>query len=169
MKQTEFKLFCELMKNSRRSDRELAKILRVSQPTVTRARRKLEKEGYIKEYTMLPDFGKLGFELMALTFIKYKEGITEKEMEEVTEVARRYEKENPKAVLMAVTGRGLGYERVIITFHKNYSSFAESIALIRQFPHRAVADIDSFLVPLSETHYLPCTFSAIADYLLTQK
>ena len=43
MKDFELKLISELMKNSRRSDRELAKILQVSQPTVTRVRTKLEK------------------------------------------------------------------------------------------------------------------------------
>ena len=36
LKDVELKLFSELMKNSRRSDRELAKVIGVSQPTVTR-------------------------------------------------------------------------------------------------------------------------------------
>jgi Mn-dependent DtxR family transcriptional regulator len=35
------------MKDSKRSDRELAKLFHVSQPTVTRIRAKLEKTGYI--------------------------------------------------------------------------------------------------------------------------
>jgi DNA-binding Lrp family transcriptional regulator len=48
------------MKNSRKSDRQLARAIGTSQPTVTRIRSRLEKEGYIKEYTMIPDFGKLG-------------------------------------------------------------------------------------------------------------
>lgn len=58
------------MKNSKRSDRELSKIVRVSQPTITRTR--LEREGYIKEYTIIPDFAKLGFELLAITFVKLR-------------------------------------------------------------------------------------------------
>lgn len=166
MKETEFKVFCELMKNSKRSDRELAKIVGISQPTVTRARRKLEEEGYVREYTLVPDFEKLGFELMAVSFIRYKKGITEEEMKKVNEAARKYEKEHPAAFLMAATGRGLGFERVFITFHKNYSSFIEATQRVRQLPFRAVADIDSFLVPLSESHYRPFTFSEIAEYLL---
>jgi len=44
MKETERKLFHELIKNSKRSDRELAKMLRVSQPTITRTRKRLENE-----------------------------------------------------------------------------------------------------------------------------
>ncbi|MFZ0965605.1 MAG: Lrp/AsnC family transcriptional regulator, partial [Candidatus Bathyarchaeia archaeon] len=60
MKKVELNLISELMKNSRQSDRNLAKVIGVSQPTVTRIRNKLEKEGYIREYTMIPDFSKLG-------------------------------------------------------------------------------------------------------------
>jgi DNA-binding Lrp family transcriptional regulator len=38
MKDVELRLISELLKNSRRSDRELAKVLHVSQPTVGRAK-----------------------------------------------------------------------------------------------------------------------------------
>jgi DNA-binding Lrp family transcriptional regulator len=168
MKETPFRIFCELMKNSRRSDRELAKAVGVSQPTVTRARKKLEEEGYIREYSLVPNFEKLGFELMALTFLRYKKGITTEEVKKVNEAAREYEKENPAAFLMAATGQGLGFERVFITFHRNYSSFVNTVRTVRQLPFRAVADIDSFIVPLSETHYRPFTFSEMAKYLATE-
>jgi DNA-binding Lrp family transcriptional regulator len=43
MKETALKLIAELMKNSRRSDRELAKAVGVSQPTVTRTIKKLAR------------------------------------------------------------------------------------------------------------------------------
>jgi len=42
------------MKNSRRSDKELAKILALSQPTISRKRTFLEKE-LIETYTIIPD------------------------------------------------------------------------------------------------------------------
>ncbi len=45
------KLLLELLKNSHRSDRQLAREMGTSQPTVTRMRNKLEKNGWIKEYT----------------------------------------------------------------------------------------------------------------------
>ena len=71
MKDLEIKMLSELMKNSRRSDRELAKAVGTSQPTATRIRTKLEKEGYVKEYTAIPDFIKIGYTIMALTFLKF--------------------------------------------------------------------------------------------------
>ena len=73
LKDVELKLISELMKNSRRSDRELAKVLGVSQPTVTRIRTRLEKEGHIKEYTMIPDFSQLGYQMMGVTLLKLRE------------------------------------------------------------------------------------------------
>ena len=73
MKNIELRLISELMKNSRRSDRELARVLGVSQPTVSRTIKKLEKEGYIREYTMIPDFSKLGYEIMGITSLRVEE------------------------------------------------------------------------------------------------
>lgn len=73
MKDIENRLIVELMKNRRRrrrSDRELAKVLDVSQPTVSRTRMKLEKEG-IFEYSLIPNFAKLRFEILAFTFSDY--------------------------------------------------------------------------------------------------
>ena len=60
------------MKNSHRSDRELAKASGISQPTVNRLIGRLQKKGVIKEYTMVPDFGKLGFNLMAIVMFRLK-------------------------------------------------------------------------------------------------
>ncbi|MGC9346262.1 MAG: Lrp/AsnC family transcriptional regulator, partial [Candidatus Bathyarchaeales archaeon] len=59
-------LLYEFMKNSKRSDRELAKAVGVSQPTITRMRKNLEKLGYIREYTIMPALEKLGFEIITL-------------------------------------------------------------------------------------------------------
>jgi len=73
VKDVELKLIYELIKNSRRSDRELAKAIGTSQPTVSRMIKKLKKEGAIREYTMIPDFSKLGYKIMALTFCSLKE------------------------------------------------------------------------------------------------
>src|SRR3989304_9887091 len=61
-------LLQELVKNSKRSDRDLAKILGVSQPTLTRMRKRLERDSYILDYTAIPNMTKLGFEITAFTF-----------------------------------------------------------------------------------------------------
>jgi len=69
VKDIEFRLVSELVKNSRRSDRELAKALGVSQPTVSRIRVRLEKQGLI-DYSAIPNMAQLGFEIIAVTLGK---------------------------------------------------------------------------------------------------
>ena len=59
LKPIDHKLLFELIKDSHRSDRQLAKALGVSQPTVTR-RRALLEENYIEGYTIIPKLGKIG-------------------------------------------------------------------------------------------------------------
>jgi len=51
-------LLREMIRNSRRSDRELAKALGTSQPTVTRNRKLLDP--YIRSYTVVTEFAQLG-------------------------------------------------------------------------------------------------------------
>lgn len=50
VKSTEMRLISELLKNSRRSDRQLAKALGVSQPTISRLLKKVENECLIGNY-----------------------------------------------------------------------------------------------------------------------
>jgi DNA-binding Lrp family transcriptional regulator len=67
LKDIDYKIISEHIKNSRISDRELAKKVGVSQPTITRKRTIYEKERLL-EYTSIPNFQKLGIEIMAFTF-----------------------------------------------------------------------------------------------------
>ena len=64
LKDLDFKILFELMRNSKRSDRELAREIGVSQPTVTRRRIKLEKN-VIEGYTAIPNWKNIGFKIMA--------------------------------------------------------------------------------------------------------
>jgi DNA-binding Lrp family transcriptional regulator len=127
------------MKNSRRSDRELARAIGTSQPTVTRTRARLEKERVIKEYTMIPDFSKLGFQILAITFLA-----VEKEPD-----SQKFRKafEN---VLMIERGIGLKYSHVVVSIHKDYSSYIEFERRLKQNRSWTVTDSASFLVYLNE-------------------
>jgi DNA-binding Lrp family transcriptional regulator len=170
MKNVELRLISELMKNGRKSDRELAKAIGVSQPTVTRARTKLEKEGIIKEYTMIPDFRKLGFEIMAVTFVKLKRDVSDEELSKLRKCSREIEKEKSEAILMAMNGMGLGYTGVFISFHNSYSSYLKAINRVKTIPNIDLSHIESFMINLiDEPHFQPLTLSAIANYLLMRK
>ena len=168
MKDVELKLIAELMKNSRRSDRELAKAIGVSQPTVSRMIRKLEKEGILKEYTAIPNFSKLGFEIMAITLVGLKKEPTEEELKGMERVGKEIGKANPIALLLGMDGMGLGFSRVFVSFHEDYSSYIELRRLVKANARLIDASrVESFIVSLvGEEPFQPLTLSTIASFLL---
>ena len=166
MKDIELRLVSELMKNSRRSDRELAKAIGVSQPTVSRMISKLEKEGTIKEYTMVPDFARLGFNVMAVLFFGKQETMKEEERLALQEAARELEKKTPQATITVVNGIGLNKGRMIIVFYRDYSSYAENLKLIKNLPHADPGEIESFLVNLNdERNFRTLSMKEVAHHL----
>jgi len=124
LKTIDYKLLSELMKDSRRSDRQLAKVLGTSQPTVSRRRVNLEKS-FIEGYTAIPKWEKIGFELVAFNFVKHK--IKFAKPEERKEAFRKVEEWMMKQpnVILAISGKGMGWDGIFVSFHKSYSDFAE--------------------------------------------
>lgn len=126
LKPIDYKLLFELMKDSHRSDRQLAKALGVSQPTVTRRRAMLEKN-YIEGYTIIPKFGKIGFELASFTFLKSK---LKQQVGQEKEIAMKKLNEwymNQPNVLVVQDGRGMGWDAVCVSLHKSFADFAKFI------------------------------------------
>jgi DNA-binding Lrp family transcriptional regulator len=168
MKTLELRLISELMKDSHVSDRKLAKRLGTSQPTVSRLRSRLEEEGYIKEYTIIPDFNKLGYKIMALTFVRLKATITSKVVEEARKVAAESLKTGPYEIVMLERGIGCASHGVVISYHRNYTSYKKLRKWLEQFAFLDIDRIDSFLIDLNDkVRYRPLTFKALAQDLLT--
>jgi len=167
MKEIERRLISELMKNSRRSDRDLAKAIGVSQPTVSRTLKKLEKEGAIREYTAIPDFAKLGYTLLAVTFVKLQKHLTQDEIEKARESTKHIIKGNLNFIMLE-RGMGMQFDGVFISFHEDYASFTKHMEWLKQFDFVEVASIQSFIVNLKdEIHYRSLTLSTLAKHVLT--
>jgi len=159
------KLVCELIKNSRRSDRELAKIVGVSQPTVSRIRTRLEREGVI-HYSGVPDLGKLGYEIIAMTFGNWKH--KQYPDTEVTK-AQDFIEKHPSIIFVS-TGRGNNSDGVAISVHKNYSDYAEFVQEIRSEWGECMQTTDSFLISLGSDNVLrPLSLRYIAECLEKEK
>jgi DNA-binding Lrp family transcriptional regulator len=170
MKDIELRLIAELMRNSRRSDRELARVLGVSQPTISRMIKKLEKERYIKEYSAIPDFSKLGFELMSFTLIKLKgqtaEAVITEKGEQIMEMSRK----TPFSDIIAVGGMGLDADGIVVTFHEDYSSYTGFMDVIRSHSLVDVGETKSFLVSLAGgSQFRTLTLSEMANYIMKMK
>jgi DNA-binding Lrp family transcriptional regulator len=138
LKSVDRKLLKELFKNSRRSDRELSRSIGMSQPTITRRRTNLEKS-LLEGYTAIPKWEKIGFEIVAFTFVKHRIKFVKKEVrEQVFNNVREWMKKQP-CVLLAIDGLGMGYDAVFVSVHKNYSDFTE-------FINRHNSDLAEFLI-----------------------
>jgi DNA-binding Lrp family transcriptional regulator len=170
MKEIERKLLSELMKNSRRSDRELAKAIGASQPTTTRLRTKLEKEGYIKEYTIIPRFSKIGYHIMAFSFFKIESPVGEKALERFKKVLPERLSETPFGIVMAKSCMGGPFDAVVVSFHPDYASFDYFRLALKHNTLLNVVDLIVYLVNLDEENqFLPPTLSLIGNEILTLK
>jgi len=167
LREIELRLMSELMQNSRRSDREIAKALAISQPAVSRIIKKLEKEGYIREYTMIPDFGKLGFQMLALIFFKLRHPLDSHEVDEMRRITSVELDEGCCGIIMLEGGMGLGYDGVIIGYFCNYVSYLKYRSMLKGCPFLDVYQTEDFLVSLDEEfHYRPLTISQTARELV---
>lgn len=135
------RLLFELMKNSRRSDRELAKSLGVSQPTVTRVRKKLEKNAIV-EYTLIPNFEELSFEIMTFTFISLA-----RTNENLLEKAKEWTRGHPN-VVYASNGLGMGMDGVIVSVHENFTEYSKFMSELRSEWAGYLKDAENFIIPL---------------------
>ena len=166
VKEIELRLVAELLKDSHRSDRELAKALGVSQPTISRLTERLRRMGVIREYTIIPDFNKLGFHICALTFADFA---TPSDLETMRKLIEEYGKrltEIPQAVMIE---RGLGENAngVVISIHKDYSDYLDFQNWMKQFIPQSKYILHSFLINLDDQiHYRYLTFSTLARHLL---
>jgi DNA-binding Lrp family transcriptional regulator len=150
MKKRMMALFGELLKDCSRSDRELGRVLGVSQPTVSRLKKLLVEKGFIRAFTVMPNFFKLGYELMAFTFVKTKSFLEPAEKRKKGhEMAKKWMDEQPNVVLAAYC-RGMDMDAFIISFHKSYSDFDQFIGKHNQELGYRLKDVKSILVSLEE-------------------
>jgi len=164
MKERTKKLLAELLENSKRSDRELARALNSSQPTITRARQKLEREGLIKSYTIVADWRKLGFEIMAFTFIKMRPEMRSKEM---LRKVKQYSEKFPFTFYVA-SGEGFGMTGVVIALHRSYRDYMHYLSLFRMEWKHYIEDIQSFITTPGESEIKELSFTYLSKALLMQ-
>jgi len=163
IKDIDFKILFGLMKNSKISDRKLAEIIGVSQPTVTRRRTRLEKEA-IDGYTVIPKWGKLGYEILAFTFVKSKQtlGLREK-YKAATERGTKWLM-NHANVIMSGGCRGMGVNGFMISVHKSYSDFDSFMAEHKRELGDMFTEVQTVLVNLGGSQILkPLHFKYLTE------
>jgi len=149
------KLLLELLKDSKRSDNEISKVLGVSQPTISRMRQRLTDEGIIQEFTVIPDFVKMGFQIMAISSFKYK---VAKDIEGLKKLMMA--KPN---VIFASLGEGMGKNGIIISFHRSYPDFSNFVSNLRTEGNDIIDDLDSMLISLENQIVKPLSLKYLTE------
>jgi len=126
-----------LLFDCRRSDRDIAKQVGTSQPTVTRVRQRFISGGVIKSYEIILDLAKLGFEIFAFSTMPHP----------VTDVI----KEDSKVVYAVAMGPN---KMFTISVHKNYTDY-------HGFYHKYSVE-SSYLVPTSTKPMKSLSFKNIS-------
>jgi DNA-binding Lrp family transcriptional regulator len=162
-KDIDFRIVSELLKNSKLSDRFLAQKLGVSQPTISRRRMMLEKTA-IDNYTLVPKWDKLGYEIFAINFVKIKLAIaTEEKYQAVRERGMKWLMKQPN-IIMAAASRGMGMDAFNISLHKSYADYDQWFRNFRGEWGDLADDIQSVLVNLrGEEVIKPLNFKYLSE------
>jgi len=147
LRELDYKLLFELMKNSKRSDRQLAKTLGSSQPTITRSRAFLERE-LIDGYTVIPRWENLGYTILAITFAKTKQALgAEGKYGAAHKRGIKWLMKQPN-VIMSGGCRGMGMDGFLISVHKSYSDFDKFMFDHKREMGEFVVDVQTAIVNL---------------------
>jgi DNA-binding Lrp family transcriptional regulator len=158
----DYRILSELMKNARISDRQLAKMLGISQPTVSRKRAFLEKE-LIDGYTTIPKWDKLGYELLAITLIRTKPTFASKPTHVAVEKRGFEWLFNQHNVIMGGAIQGMGFNGHIISVHKNYSDYTKFLYKLRIDMGDLIDEVQTLLVDLISKDIKPLHLKYLAE------
>lgn len=157
-------LLHEILRDSNRSDRELAKVLGVSQPTISRMRKKLVDEKMINSYTVIPVFSKMGYRIMVFTFVKTTNVFAAKEIREKWyNKIKEWTNKKPN-IIFTDNCRGMGVDGGMISLHKSYDDFDRFINEHNQEFGIIISDIKNIFFNLENHEKIkPFHFKYLAD------
>jgi DNA-binding Lrp family transcriptional regulator len=157
IKKTDLKLLFEFVKDCKRSDREIAKIIGVSQPTITRKRTKLVETGLVRKFTVIPSLDKIGYEITALTFANIKASANENP-KNFRDKEREWTEEQNE-IVFAGTGLGIGMNQVIVSVHRDYTDYQKFLTELRTHWAEHIDNIQSFILSLRNAETVTKDFS----------
>jgi len=149
-------LLTELIKNSKRSDRDLSRILHVSQATVSRSRKKLEGKG-IKQYTVIPNLLEMGYQVLAFTFLGMKISGFGSSVDYWTKAKEWCRLHNE--IIYGAAGEGLNSNGVLISVHKSIYEYHKLLNEGRRVWADQLDSVQSFVISLENVEGVSKNFS----------
>lgn len=133
----EEKVLVSMLKSGSISDHELAKRTGLSQPTVSRIRNRLEHQGIISQYQVVPSLATIGLNLMTFTMFRLANFESRKRIFE-------WAKTNPK-VAFASEGEGMKENVMIVSIHPTFDSYQNFLSDFRSRFSNDISDSVSFV------------------------
>jgi len=141
----EKQVLLELLKNCKVSDQEIAKKIKTSRPTIFKIRKRLEKEGIIKNYIPLIDFEKLGIYLQSVILYRWKDYSKTKELEENIKFIR-----SQPEIILFIKGEGIGSKTdLLISVHEDLKDYERFIRKLKYAWRDNVEGVEVFLSSIS--------------------
>lgn len=160
------RLLLEYLKDSSRSDRQIAKMLRVSQPTVSRMKTRLLEEGMVRHFSAIPDLAKMGYEIMAFSFVKFNtEEVAKFDRDSTMKLAGRAKEWvqcNP-CVVFDARAEGMGVDAINVSLHKDYAAYQNFLSDSKKAWGSLNADVRYVLVDLVGGVAKPPSFKYLAE------
>ena len=151
-------LLLEYLRDSNRSDRQIAKVLGVSQPTVSRMRSRLLEEGLVRHFSAIPDFAKMGYEIMAFSFVKFNM----EQVMEIEEKTKEWMQSHPE-IIFSSRAEGMGMDAVTVSLHKNYAEYMNFLIENKKKWRKFMAEAQYILVDLGGDVAKPLSFKYLAE------
>jgi len=117
---------------------------------------RLEEEGWIKDFTVIPDFVKMGYEIMAIVIFKLE--VTKASIEKAIKVTMA----RPN-IIFASEAEGMGKNGVIISLHKNYTDFSNFLSDLRLEGIDDLQDFETLLISLEGRIIKPLSLAYLAE------
>jgi predicted transcriptional regulator len=144
----EKQVFLLLIQNPDLSDHAIAKNTSFSSSTVNTINKRLTKKGLIRKF-IIPNLGKIGFELMASTHLKF---IPTSSISSRKKIAGNIRKEYPNIFMISNNTN-----EIIFTIHKNFSEYQkvneEIVNMYRETDH-LMEDPNTIIFPLKEMNFI---------------
>ncbi|MCK4967451.1 MAG: Lrp/AsnC family transcriptional regulator [Candidatus Aenigmarchaeota archaeon] len=161
LKNREKIVLAELLVSGRKPDKHIAKARKISQPTVTRIRQKLEREKYIESYHATPAFKKLGLNIIVVTTFTWNDY----SKREVVDNAVNDMTSNPKVMFLSRGNGFSGKTAVMISMHSDISGYEEFLVGLKSKWGKYMDGVDQF-VSSTENIFKPFEYqNAVMDVI----
>lgn len=121
---------------------------------------------------MIPNFAKLGFNILAVTTVRLKQPVTSEGIDQAKKILREALKVMPIQLVMLERGLGMDADGVLISYHKDYAAYVQFSELLKRGAAEFLQtdEIKSFLIDLQDNvRFIPLTFSTVAQNLSKMK